>query len=168
MARGISMFGTEVIRLLREKWPNSTLLAEELFAILSPNIPLTHNAPLTINNPTAGPGLIINNAGGGDTTIRFDNNGTPVGSVTISGDGITFGGDSSKTEKQKQPDRTAFVGTVTGGTGASYTVTLDTGATVGVTVPGILGSEQIPAGANAVVIKLDNGTYKMPFPLWVQ
>lgn len=64
------MFGKQATRLLRERWKNATLLAEELFALFQDDIPLSHDAPVTINNHTAGPAL----------TLR---NGTPLPGVTV-------------------------------------------------------------------------------------
>ncbi len=104
------MFGTQAVRLLREAWGGiinpdaqgvlrergAQQLAEELYSMFDDGIPLTQNAPLTLNqqNPNA-PALQINNTFGGDSlTIdggNFNFGGT--GSLTINGNGpISIGG----------------------------------------------------------------------------
>ena len=57
--------------------------------------------------------------------------------------------------------------TVTGGSGADYTVSLDTGEDVSVTVPGILLAATIPAGTVWFAILGSDGEYTMPCPLWL-
>lgn len=61
-----------------------------------------------------------------------------------------------------------FIGTVVSGSGSEYTVALDTGVQVDLTVPGILETEEIPADSVAPVIQMSDGTYKMIFPLWLE
>ncbi len=111
------MFGNQAVRLIRENWGGviepdvngnlvergATRLAEELYAMFDDNIPLTQNAPLTLNkqNPDA-PGLTINNTVGGNTlttnggTTTFDGGdftvNTPGGNVTINGGTTTIPG----------------------------------------------------------------------------
>lgn len=66
----MSFFGTEAIRLLRERWgTNVQALAEELYAILQKSIPWSTSAPGTINNPGSGPGLTINQTGAGPALV---------------------------------------------------------------------------------------------------
>lgn len=62
----------------------------------------------------------------------------------------------------------AFSGEVISGTGDTYVVELHTGDRVTATVPGILSTEEIPAGATAVVIQEDEDTYTLHFPLWLE
>ena len=62
----------------------------------------------------------------------------------------------------------AFSAEVISGTGDTYVVELHTGDRVTATVPGILSTEEIPAGATAVVIQEDEDTYKLHFPLWLE
>ncbi len=48
------MLGEEALRLLRENWPNPTMLAQELYVMLSsPDIPITTSAPITYTAPSA-------------------------------------------------------------------------------------------------------------------
>jgi hypothetical protein len=48
------MFGTQALRLLREKWPNATMLAEELYAIFDDTNP-TSSGPIKIAQPAGTP-----------------------------------------------------------------------------------------------------------------
>lgn len=73
------MFHEYAIRLIRERWPTPTELAEELFAIFRSNIPLTHNGPITLTQDTDAPPLTIN-LRDDDTTggIVINRGGTPI------------------------------------------------------------------------------------------
>jgi hypothetical protein len=55
-------FADEAMRLLREKWANPTMLAEEVFAILQGKIPLKTTA-VNINMNGTSPGITIRNFG---------------------------------------------------------------------------------------------------------
>lgn len=182
------MFGEQAIRLLRESWGNATLLAEELYAMFQNDIPISHSAPVTFSNfNSARPALTIDtntNTGvpplqlrgpdgtsasisitGGSTTFTNNSTGNVVNIENITGDnivgggsGVGGGGGSGNT----------FIGTVQGGTGTTYTVLLDNGDTVTATVPGILGSEQVPSGNSYPVVQTDSNVFQMYVPLWVE
>jgi hypothetical protein len=53
------MFGVEVGRLLRTKWKSAQTLAEELFALFNPNLPLEHNGPIKLTQGTDAPPIQI-------------------------------------------------------------------------------------------------------------
>jgi hypothetical protein len=77
----VAIFGNQVIRLLREKWPTATGLAEELYALLQSDTPIEVTSPLDVKqqNPNV-PAMTITNSVGGSS---FQVNG---GSVDFSGD----------------------------------------------------------------------------------
>lgn len=60
----------ELLRLLRERWANPTILSEEIYAILAGDVPETLNGPVTINNPTGGPAIVVNQLGGSDQLLQ--------------------------------------------------------------------------------------------------
>jgi hypothetical protein len=53
------MFGVEVGRLLRTKWKSAQTLAEELFALFNPDLPLEHNGPIKLTQGTDAPPIQI-------------------------------------------------------------------------------------------------------------
>lgn len=60
----------EIIRLLRETWPNATMLAEELYAIFNTDKPIELTSPLQITNPRPGvPSLTIADGGFSDSVL---------------------------------------------------------------------------------------------------
>ncbi len=69
----IAPFADEAMRLLREKWANPTMLAEEIFPILQTGIP-QQSGPITIN---------IN---GTEDFIQFKNALGPVGAINFQGE----------------------------------------------------------------------------------
>jgi len=164
------MFGNEAVRLLREQWPNPTMLAQELYAMFEDDVPLEHNAPITLTNPGTEAPLIINVAPG-QPAVQFQVDGVPDGSITIGGDGPTFGG------RQRTTNNTtviaggggnAFIGVVQSGSGNSYVVVLDTGLTVNCIQQQIDSNDTIPAGTSVLVIKqIVGGAYVMQTPVWL-
>lgn len=81
----IAPFADEALRLLREKWANPTMLAEEVFAILQQKIPKDSGA-LTINIGQGSlPGVTIAQAGSGPF-LQFKNEfGQVVGQIDKNG-----------------------------------------------------------------------------------
>lgn len=172
------MFGTQAMRLLRTKWKQATGLAQELFAMFQNDIPLEHNAPITIRyDGTDAPlnldrgfsdGAVINFTGGsGDTPagIRFDG-----GSMVIYGPNLTFEGVPEEEEEEEEaapttpteeedetPSASTYPGQVAGGTGTEYTVSLylsgtSAGATeVTATALGVAETETVGAGTWVMV-----------------
>lgn len=47
----MAFFGDQSVRLLRENWSSATALAEELYAMMSPNAPTSTNGPVNISQP---------------------------------------------------------------------------------------------------------------------
>lgn len=155
------------IRLMRTKWPNAQTLAEELYAMLNDDIPVSTNAPMTINNPTPAAPLTINQTSGDLPSIVFKKNGQPAGSLGFdpktgqpqlkdkNGNPATGQGTISS-----PPPQTVFLGQIIGGSGDTYTANLyRQGKGVGpvlnpdgsslvatVKVAEIAGAETIPAG----------------------
>ncbi len=73
----ITPFADQAVRLLREKWANPVMLAEEVFAILQQKIPQNSNGPININllygsDQTA---VTIRQNGDGDFMKFIDKNG---------------------------------------------------------------------------------------------
>lgn len=164
------MFGAEAIRLLREDWPNATMLAQELYAIFQDSVPASTNAPLTANssNPDQAP-LVVNQFGNGGLSISFnkgqgggiqindgvpqlvDKNGNPVGG---SGGGVP--------------------GKVLSGSGSGpYQVQIypaglsGTTKTVSVTQLQIDSSDSVPANTWTIVNQVGSNYY-MQVPVWLE
>ncbi len=65
----MGLFRNQVGRLLRNKWPNAQLLAEELFALLSSDEPIEIDSPVIITSNTGSPPLTLRNFGSDDSMI---------------------------------------------------------------------------------------------------
>lgn len=160
------MFEQQAIRLLREQWPNPTMLAEELFAILSnEKLPLYHEGPVTLaKGDDAQPGLSLPGFNEGDTAISISGD---TYNITIGGDGLNMGG-LPITNAGGSPSQGAngFYGTVVSGTGNRYRVRLNTGAIVFVTQGQIDSGETIPVGTFALVTKA-SGNFFMQVPVFL-
>ncbi len=89
-------FGQAVLRLLRENWDGQDQeLAEEIYAVLDSDIPLTFDGPITINNPGTDPAITINQNGGGDVDVRV-NTTDGLGNITDTSDTSDGGGGASE------------------------------------------------------------------------
>lgn len=179
------MFGDQSSRLLRERWKNASLLAEELYAMLNDNIPLTQRAPLTIQLPegdTRAP-LTIKNWGDGPMVKFLGKNDEDKGSIDNNGDLV----DPPVHGKKAQPkagsagsvsiDFEFFAGQVIGGSGSSYTVQLYPDGTTPIMESGVPkiftvkqlqidSSATIPVGTWTIVF-LRKGQYYMQVPVWL-
>lgn len=67
----MGLFKDQVLRLLREDWDSPKELAEELYAILNADIPLTLDGPITINNNSSEPAVTIQQSGPSDSAIQI-------------------------------------------------------------------------------------------------
>ncbi|NJL70152.1 MAG: hypothetical protein HC888_00460 [Candidatus Competibacteraceae bacterium] len=90
------MFDQQAVRLLREKWANTNLLAEELYAIFRSTKPVEHTGNITVNQPpgeetpplrvnldpgSTGRGIVVNQ---GDSSVEITGGG-----IIINGDNLT-------------------------------------------------------------------------------
>ena len=182
----MSLFGAEVVRLLRESWPNATLLAEELYAILQGDIPITQQAPTDLTNPGDQSPLTITTNPQGDG-IQFVKDGVPSGGFFVRNKKL-FIQLHGKLPTRDNPNPGGLL-TLSGGgvpgqvqtpvSGQVYNVDLyenGTSApstqTVQVTQLQIASGETIPQGTWALVSNVidDNGNvlqYVMQVPVWV-
>ncbi len=171
------MFDEQAIRLLREKWPNANILAEELFAILTSSIPLTHNGPLEITNNTDGPAITIRNYGGSEIAfrvIRADDPASPQGTPGENRVVTDIGNDGSRdpVPEDEEQGSSAFPGKVVSGSAATYQVDIyenGTAAAKTATVAARIGNLEtgvnVPANSWVVVMRLATGAYDaMYFP----
>jgi len=97
------MFGAQVMRLLREKWKSPMALAQELYAILQDDIPLTHSGPMTLAQKTEDSASPLTIRSFGDTpAIQFVDarTGASVGSVSIVGGSLVFTGVATTTKEK--------------------------------------------------------------------
>jgi hypothetical protein len=183
----VGIFGNQALRLLREKWSSPNELAEELYAILNSNVPMTLTGPVTINNssPTK-PALTVRNFGQNDQGVNIQKrpllqgpNFPPIPGITfpplgVFGDG-TLGsnlGSQGQAQQQQQPGGGGFPGKVlSGGPGATYKVAVYQSGlggkptTVSVTQLQIDPAETIPAGTWAMVSQVGS-SYYMQVPVW--
>jgi hypothetical protein len=170
------MFGAQAVRMLRETWSNATMLAEELYAIFSDDIPLNNNAPLTLSNPngSAAP-LTIQEPGLGNEVINFTGRtGAPIGGITIV-DGVpTFSGSSGSSTSSSSTVSNLASGFVAAGPDldGNYTITLSHGNTLGGSgtvsaAPVQSGSQTIPTSTGCIVSKNKDGTFSFMVPVWL-
>lgn len=170
-------------RLLREYW-TAPGLAEEIFAMMSPDVPNNTQAPIAVNLPTEATvaPFQVGNYTLGDPVIHFTGkSGQDLGSWAPStdqfiekvtsgsgGGGGGGGGSSSSTSQGK-----TYPGFVTGGSGDTYQVDIykagyPSGPATNVTVKQLLIiSDTIPAGTPAMVTQGPGNEYYMNVPVWV-
>lgn len=167
----------QIIRLMREKWPNAQMLAEEIFSILNTWRTDGFDFPLIVNADGEQPAITVRNRGDeGDIALSIERAGEDVGGISIELDGDgepvatldgNVSGESGSSQTSETAERHAFTGTVQSGSGSSYQVLLDDGTTQAVTQLQIDAAETIPAGTRAVVVKNSSGVYQMQVPIWL-
>lgn len=100
------MLGPQVMRLLREKWKSPWSLAQELYAILNDDIPLTHSGPMTLDqkqDSTEAP-MTIRTFGDSPAISFVDaRSGAQVGSVSIVDGSLVFDGVAAQTKEKCKP-----------------------------------------------------------------
>src|SRR5262245_5417038 len=187
------LFGTQAIRLLRDSWKRTKDLAEELYAMFQDDIPLEHNAPITITTRNSSPPLTIRNFGDGDFSIKIiKEDGTPGGGIGTDDDGNPVFKDPNgdpvpnpQDETPEEPGAGACIpGCVTAqASGQNYSVDLyengpEQASTRNVTVRQlqIHADDTIPAGTWALVCRqlvTDEVTgdteevFSMQVPIWL-
>lgn len=137
-------------RLIRTKWAGNTdLLAEEIYAIFTGDVPIVFDSPVTIVNNTNDPPLTIRDFGDSDQSIRITKQRQPppdlpeippldfdgVGGITITniypdGGTETWGGDAGNPpdtrpgtgDQDQSGGGGGFPGKVVSGTGSTYLV----------------------------------------------
>jgi hypothetical protein len=55
----MAVFADQLLRLLREDWPNATMLAQEIYAIFASSSPFTITSPTNITNGQGVPALTV-------------------------------------------------------------------------------------------------------------
>jgi hypothetical protein len=172
----VSIFGDQAIRMLRSKWPNASMLAEELFTIFSGTNPINIPAGSTLQ-PSANPATPLLTAPGytqGQTIIDFPH----VGTISVQGDQLIFtnpdgqtSGGGASVGGTAAP--TCFPGLVVSGSGSDYLVNIypngigNAAVEVTVTQLQIDPSQTIPPGTAALVTKTTDGSYYMQVPVWL-
>jgi hypothetical protein len=171
------MFGIGVMRLMRESWTSAKELAEELFALLQSDIPLSHDAPLTLTNRNqpGQPALTVRDFSDGGLVQFVGSDGTPTGGLFIEGGELilqhqgalpTDIGEPTQPRTDAPDDEeapTVFAGTAASGSGAGpYTIDLVGGGTVAATVLQILESETVPSGTGVIVVRQGDAFYFQP------
>lgn len=72
------MFGQQAIRLIREKWRDINVFAEELYAVFQDKIPVESKAPITIRSNTTDAPLRLNQFGDGPMISFVGKHGSVV------------------------------------------------------------------------------------------
>lgn len=171
----LGIFGTETVRLLREKWPNASVLAEELFAIFTGTTPINIPPGSTLqpsDNPLT-PRLTVPNYTAGQPIMNIPGHGAlsvQAGSLTFT----TPSGQQSSGQQQKQQQQqgSTFPGKIVSGSGSSYTVaaylTGLTNAPTNVTATQLQidPAATIPTDSWVLLGRSSNGAYFMQFPTW--
>lgn len=75
----MGLFREQASRLLREKWANPSLLAEELYAMFTSDEPVTIDSPLTVTAPegSQSPPLTLRNFGDDPAMMQFQHQQLP-------------------------------------------------------------------------------------------
>lgn len=166
----MGLFKEQSLRLLRETWASSRMLAEELYAILNSDEPLTIDGPVTINNTGDSPALTIKNLGGGDTAIEIQRRADPSGPTTPgeppadprddATTDVTNGGDVVNQATGAAGNTVPCVVLSRVGTSDTYFIELhengaDRGATRNVTAVNLTAGVAIPAGTATLASKVN-------------
>lgn len=188
------MFGTQSLRLLRDKWSSAKDLAMELYAMFQDNNPVETGGGLTVSAPPGVAPLTLLPASyasapairfgshAADPAIKFNPQESP--GLTFEGPSFTFvytnpDGTPGQTDlggkNPTAPASSSMPGKILGGKGSTYQVRVYPSGLSGkskvVTVVqmSISSKAAIPVGTWTVVVK--NGTDKKPFysmqvPVW--
>jgi len=158
-------------RLLREEKWTANGLAEELYAMISPDVPEDFQAPTTFHQtPGGAPAITITGAGEGDSVFDFKGrDGAKVGDIRIVNNTIEI----VQRDKDTGAETTiagasvagGLRGTVVSGSGSSYVVNTSSG-NKNVTQLQIDSGETIPAGTSVVLFR-DASGYFMQVPVWL-
>jgi hypothetical protein len=151
----VGIFGNQSLRLLRETWKTTNLLAEELYAILNSDGPFTIDGQVIINLPPGhpGPGIIINmgDSPGTSVVIHRPDGDTDLEDDDDGGGGGGGGGGGSATG--------VAIGTVQSGSGSTYIFELQGGGTATATVVGIDQSEELPEGTPGIIVTVGSNNF---------
>lgn len=145
----MGILGTQAARLRKRFWSSPQMLADELYSMFTADVPVVIDSPLQIQNPTnapaiqitqseeAAPGMpaisITNPPGGGGFTaapvavvpsgpVGPRTTTPPSGTTTTPSTGSNI---VSRTSRFQTTERHDFKGTITGGSGRSYTIALE-------------------------------------------
>jgi hypothetical protein len=161
------MFHNQRKRLLRKERWSADELAQELWAMFGPEVPLEHRGPVTLYSDGEHPAITYRNFDEGDSVFAFDD-GDTVTNVNVENNtfvtNVTTGSSSSSN---------TFPGEVQSHvSGNNYLVEIYpsglSGATSTVTVRqlSIADGEEIESGTWAQVSQSADGTYFMQVPVW--
>lgn len=123
------MFDDQVARLLRRRWPNATMLAEELYSLFLSS-KLRHDGTFEIFNETNQPGLIVHNNPGFPTDNPRDEPPIsqepepPLGEDPNPPDDGATDPPGTPSVTGIYLERTDFTGVVVSGSGSTYQVAL--------------------------------------------
>jgi len=160
------MFGNQRQRLLRTKWANAQLLAEELFAMMDDESAVS-SGPIDMQKQGDLPAFNITGAGEGDTIFKINKAGQAPVEIQLKNGQLSNPATAPSTGTSGSAAPTAFMGRVVSGSGSAYRVALIGGSTVTVTQLQIAAdSPAIPAGTAVVVIK-SGRTFLMQVPVWL-
>jgi hypothetical protein len=148
----MAIFGNESLRLLREKWPDANMLAEELYAIFRAldSQPSTQNTPAAITSNQQGVAPLTLTPYPNDTLLlQFGPQGIDGSMQLINGFPTPVNGQG------QQQGGGGDAGTIVGGSGNTYQVQLkSSGKTVTATQLQIASTETIPVGTSCLVAKV--------------
>jgi hypothetical protein len=171
------MFHREAVRLLRDGWSSTKALAEELYAILQKQIPLFHEAPVTITTEGDEAPLVLRNFGeDGPIMVVKGPGNTDVGGLYIR-DGklkVLQGKNGVDGEDAPGTGGGGVPGKVLSGSGESYSVALYGNgpasaptSNASVIIPGVAAGESIPEGTWVTVTELSDTLKVATAPLWM-
>ena len=178
----MAFFFNQRQRLLRENWTASAL-AEEIFAMMSPDTPMTTDnsvkvdlpteskvAPYQVGNYTLGDPVFSFTGKGGEDLGTWAPSIDPINEIVQTGSGAGGGGGGVFTPSNQGK---SYPGFVTGGSGDTYQVDIyksgyPSGAATNVTVKQLqISNDTIPPGTAAIVVQGPNNEYYMQVPVFV-
>lgn len=163
------MFFKQRQRLLREESWTADLLAQEMYAMFGPDVPLEHHGQITLVKPSNGSPIVLKDVVDGDTIISVPSReGAVEDEDAVSLDVVA--GSAATAVGSGRP--MAYQGTVLSGTHPTYSVRIYregiTADSEDVSVTQLSGKTgvAITAGAAAIVFEDVEGNYFMNIPVW--
>lgn len=147
--------------MLREDpWKSVNELAEELYAIFNSDLPVTIDGPLTVDNNTDQPGVVVNQFGGSEQALAVN-----VGDINSEVGGVDNDGEPTEAESgtglpapTEEGGGTVFEATITAINNDNLSCTIDGGAVTVLKPPTLRSTATPPVGVTYVMVDAQTRT----------
>lgn len=160
------MFGRQRDRLLREEPWTATALAQELYAMFAPDVPLEHWGQITLHQPDSGAPIVVRGFSSGDTLISARG---PSGEDVIDFDPTDVDDDGG--EGGGGTVASIYHGLIVSGSGNSYAVALTVtagspgaGETINAIWLGAINEDALSPGRPVIVVRAVDLNYYIIAP----